>query len=141
MASVGPEELKAGGALDGPNGFWQPALEVNYPGGEAFTRIVELKHATGQQCPNSTLVREYPTDYGTGVEPFYPIPAPDAKKIYNHYKELARREQNITFIGRLAGYRYFNMDQVVALALKEFENLNAKYSPGLERHTLELVVR
>ena len=86
-------------------------------------------------------MREYPTDYGTGVEPFYPIPAPDAKKIYNHYKELARREQNITFIGRLAGYRYFNMDQEVALALKEFENLKAKYSPGLERHTLEVVVR
>ncbi len=139
--SFGPEQLKARRSIAGRDGFWQPAMQVNYPGGEAFTRIVELKHATGQQCPNSTIVREYPTDYGPGVEPFYPVPAPDAKKIYNRYKELARKEENITFIGRLANYRYFNMDQVVASALKEFKNLKTKFSPNLERRTLEVVLR
>ena len=134
--SFGPEQLKARRTIAGRKGFWQPALQVNYPGGEEFTRIVELKHATGQQCPNSTIVREYPTDYGPGVEPFYPIPAPDAKKIFNHYKALAQSEKNITFIGRLANYRYYNMDQVVASALKEFENLKIKFFHGPERRSL-----
>ncbi len=75
------------------------------------------------------------------MEPFYPVPAPDAKKIYNRYKELAQKEESITFIGRLANYRYYNMDQVVASALKEFGNLKAKFCPDLERRTLEVIMR
>src|SRR5690606_33689086 len=55
-------------------GFWQPAVQVNYPNEEAFTRIVEIKHVSQQNCDNTTIVREYPDDYGPGKEPYYPIP-------------------------------------------------------------------
>src|SRR3954463_6480166 len=57
--------------------FFQPAMQVNYPNDYDYTRIVEIKHATGQQLPVTTIVREYPQDYGPGAEPYYPIPAPD----------------------------------------------------------------
>lgn len=103
--------------IAGKPGFWQPAMQVNYPSEEEFTRIVEIKHATGQRCENTTIVREYPEDYGCGREPFYPIPASDAATTYERYRARAAQEQNITFIGRLATYRYYNMDQVVGMAL------------------------
>ncbi len=105
--------------------FFQPAVQVNFPNDHAFTRIVEIKHATGQRIPRTTIVREYPADFGPGREPYYPIPAPDAKALYEKYAALAATEKNISFIGRLAAYRYYNMDQVVALALAEFDRLTA----------------
>lgn len=119
------EELRAREPLAGKKGFWQPAMQVNYPNDEAFTRIVEIKHATGQACENTTIVREYPEDFGPGKEPYYPIPAPDAAAIYRRYKERAEAEPHTSFIGRLATYRYYNMDQVVGMALAEFERLKA----------------
>lgn len=103
--------------------FFQPAMQVNYPNDEDFTRIVEIKHATGQQIPVTTIVREYPEDYGPGREAYYPIPAPDAKALYDKYAALAEKEQGVSFVGRLATYRYYNMDQVVGMALAEFERL------------------
>lgn len=103
--------------------FFQPALQVNYPNDEAFTRIVEMKHATGQKLPVTTIVREYPEDFGPGREPYYPIPAPDARALYAKYEERAAQEKNTSFIGRLATYRYYNMDQVVGMALAEFDRL------------------
>lgn len=105
---------------------FQPAMQVNYPNDEEFTRIVELKHATGQKLPVTTIVREYPEDYGPGKEAYYPIPAPDAKALYEKYKDLADKEQNLSFVGRLATYRYYNMDQVVGMALTEFEKLKQR---------------
>ncbi|MEX1118728.1 MAG: UDP-galactopyranose mutase [Terrimicrobiaceae bacterium] len=120
--------------------FWQPAMQVNYPNEEAFTRIVEIKHATGQQTPNTTIVREYPEDYGPGKEPYYPIPAPDAAALYQKYKALAdsgkmpqelkihNSNSKISFIGRLATYRYYNMDQVVGMALAEFDRIQNSIS-------------
>jgi UDP-galactopyranose mutase len=104
--------------------FFQPAMQVNYPNDYDFTRIVEIKHATGQKLPSTTIVREYPQDFGPGREPYYPIPAPDAKALYSKYAERAALEKNVTFVGRLATYRYYNMDQVVGMALAEFENLS-----------------
>jgi len=106
-----------------PIEYFQPAMQVNYPNDHDFTRIVEIKHATGQKCPVTTIVREYPDDYGQGKERYYPIPAPDTAEIFRKYKELADQEKHVSFVGRLANYRYYNMDQVVAMALGEFEKI------------------
>jgi UDP-galactopyranose mutase len=109
--------------------FYQPAMQVNYPNDHDFTRIVEIKHATGQQLPQTTIVREYPDDFGPGKEPYYPIPAPDAKVLYDQYATLAAQEEKVSFVGRLATYRYYNMDQVVGMALAEFEKIRQRF-PG-----------
>jgi UDP-galactopyranose mutase len=123
-----------------PPGFYQPAVQVNYPNDEDFTRIVEIKHATGQVCANTTIVREYPDDFSPGKEPYYPIPASDSAATYQQYKDLADHgvlplatpnssqlgsPPGVSFIGRLATYRYYNMDQVVGMALKEAEKIAA----------------
>jgi UDP-galactopyranose mutase len=121
-----PEQLKPRVKESGKPGFWQPAMQVNYPNDETFTRIVEIKHATGQRCENTTIVREYPQDFGPGREPYYPIPAPEPRRLYTQYAELAATLTNVSFVGRLATYRYYNMDQVVAMALTEFENLKKR---------------
>ncbi|HWX15190.1 MAG TPA: UDP-galactopyranose mutase [Chthoniobacterales bacterium] len=103
--------------------YFQPAMQVNYPNDHDFTRIVEIKHATGQKLPRTTIVREYPQEFGPGREPYYPIPAPDAKALYSKYAERAALEKNVTFVGRLATYRYYNMDQVIGMALAEFDHI------------------
>lgn len=103
--------------------FYQPVMQVNYPNDYDFTRIVEVKHATGQKIPFTTVVREYPEDFGPGREPYYPIPAPDSSALYQRYAELGRQEQNVSFIGRLATYRYYNMDQVIGSALTLYRKL------------------
>ena len=108
--------------------FFQPAMQVNYPNDHDFTRIVEIKHATGQKLPVTTIVREYPEDFGPGKEPYYPIPAPDAKALYDRYAALAEKEKGVSFVGRLATYRYYNMDQVVGMALAEFEKLKTRHA-------------
>lgn len=106
-----------------PVEFAQPAMQVNFPNDHDYTRVVEIKHATGQKLPHTTIVREYPQDYATGLEPYYPIPAPDARAQYARYAERAAAEKGVTFVGRLATYRYYNMDQVVASALATFDQL------------------
>ena len=82
-----------------------------------------MKHATGQRMENSTIIREYPDDYGPGKEPYYPIPAPDSEAIYRKYDARAKLEKAVLFVGRLAAYRYFNMDQVVGMALAKFDEI------------------
>jgi UDP-galactopyranose mutase len=109
--------------VSGKPGHWQPALQVNYPNDHAYTRIVEIKHATGQQTPHTNIVREYPLPADATHEPYYPIPAPDTRAQYEKYRLAAAAEPNTSFIGRLATYHYYNMDQVVALALKEADRL------------------
>ena len=107
-----------------PGGFVQPVLQVNYPGPEPFTRTVELKHVTGQVSPCSNLVREFPSEYRPGEsDPNYPIPGPESDALATRYRALAEQEPGVTFIGRLAQYRYLNMDQVVGAALHTFEKL------------------
>ena len=124
--SFDAEQLRGRESESGKPGFWQPAMQVNYPDAEVpHTRIVEIKHATGQQTPNSTIVREFPKDWSPGEEPFYPIPAPDAREAYQRYAALAEAEPHTSFIGRLATYRYYNMDQVTAMALVEADKLLA----------------
>ena len=112
--------------------FYQPAVQVNYPNDFEFTRIVEAKHITGQQIPVTTIVREYPADFGRGKEPFYPLPTEEARTLYRRYQQLAHRETGVSFVGRLANYRYFNMDQVIAMALAEFQQLTGTRSVKAE---------
>ena len=111
--------------------YFQPVMQVNYPNEHDYTRIVEIKHATGQLLPATTIVREYPQAHTPDSEPYYPIPADEAKAMYQQYAELATQEKHVTFVGRLANYRYLNMDQVVGMALKQYENLAA--TPGAIR--------
>ena len=107
--------------------WFQPVMQINYPNEHDFTRIVEIKHATGQKLPEATtIVREFPADYARGKDAYYPIPAPDAKALYERYAELAARETGVSFVGRLATYRYYNMDQVVGMALAEYEKVRAR---------------
>lgn len=130
--SFSAEELLTREAIAGQPGFWQPALQVNYPGPEVpFTRIVEMKHATGQQIGASTIMREYPKNWTPDDEPFYPIPAPEARAAYERYATLAAAEPATSFIGRLATYRYYNMDQVTGMALAEADKLITLYGSNL----------
>lgn len=100
--------------------FYQPTSQVNYPSDYDFTRIVEIKHATGQIHPHTTIVREYPTSEGI---PFYPIPNPGNEELYQKYRLEGEKMNDCCFIGRLAQYRYLNMDQVVDNALTMFEKI------------------
>jgi UDP-galactopyranose mutase len=94
---------------------YQPVGTVNYPNDHEFTRITEFKHVTGQECDGTSIVREYPKSSG---EPYYPIPRPENEALFKRYQELANAEAGVRFVGRLAQYRYYNMDQVVGAALK-----------------------
>ena len=125
--SFTPDQLKEREPISGRQGFWQPAVQVNYPNEFDFTRIVEVKHATGQLCANSTIVREYPADYVRGGEAYYPMPTPEARKAYETYAEQARLEPRAYFAGRLATYRYLNMDQIVDAALDLFETIRTDW--------------
>ena len=93
---------------------YQAVGTVNYPNDYAYTRITEFKHLTGQAHPGTSIVREYPEADG---DPYYPIPRSENQALYKKYQALAEKEHNTTFVGRLAQYRYYNMDQVVAAAL------------------------
>ena len=130
--SFSAEQLRAREPISGKPGFWQPAMQVNYPEPEVpFTRIVEIKHATGQRIDATTIVREFPKDWTPDDEPFYPVPAPEARAAFLRYSELAATEPHTSFIGRLATYRYYNMDQVTAMAIAEAEKLISKYGSNL----------
>jgi UDP-galactopyranose mutase len=96
---------------------------VNYPNDHAYTRITEFKHLTGQEHPSTSIVYEYPRADG---DPYYPVPRPENAALYERYRELAKAQPRVHFVGRLATYRYYNMDQVVAQALKLFTELDAR---------------
>jgi UDP-galactopyranose mutase len=94
---------------------FQSAATVNFPNEHAYTRITEFKQITGQPHTGTSIVKEFPTDEG---DPYYPVPRPANQELYQRYRELATAEPNVVFLGRLAQYRYYNMDQVAAAALK-----------------------
>ncbi|HUQ23064.1 MAG TPA: UDP-galactopyranose mutase, partial [Gaiellaceae bacterium] len=99
----------------------QAAPVVNYPSEDIpFTRCTEFKYLTGQAHPCTTLVRERPRADG---DPYYPVPRPENATLYKRYKLLADETPGVTFVGRLATYKYYNMDQVVAQALNAFDGL------------------
>ena len=99
---------------------YQPVGTVNYPNDHAYTRITEFKHLTGQKHADTSIVREYPQAQG---EPYYPIPSDENEALFKRYQALADAERGVTFVGRLAEYRYYNMDQVVAAALSAAQRL------------------
>ena len=103
----------------------QPAPVVNYPNDHEYTRVTEFKHLTGQEHPKTTRVYEYPQAEG---DPYYPIPRPENAQLYARYHALAAKKRGVHFAGRLATYKYYNMDQVVAQALKLYAKIQ-----GLER--------
>jgi UDP-galactopyranose mutase len=106
---------------------YQPVSTVNYPNDLAFTRVTEFKYLTGQKHPGTSIVREYPQEDG---DPYYPVPAPENQLLYKRYEALAAEERAVTFVGRLALYRYYDMNQVVALALSTVERILAPASGG-----------
>ncbi|GAA4305525.1 UDP-galactopyranose mutase [Nibribacter koreensis] len=93
---------------------FQPVAVVNYPNDHLYTRITEFKYLTGQQHQKTSVVYEFPRAEG---DPYYPVPRPENAELYNQYKKLAEATPNVHFVGRLATYKYYNMDQVVAQAL------------------------
>lgn len=94
---------------------FQTAAVVNYPNTNDYTRVTEFKYLTGQTHANTSVVYEYPRAEG---DPYYPVPCQSSSDLFARYKTLAEREKHVYFLGRLANYKYFNMDQVVAQALK-----------------------
>jgi UDP-galactopyranose mutase len=101
--------------------FYQTNSVVNYPELDVpFTRIVEYKHFLNQQTPHTTIVKEVTKDHG---EPYYPVPNKTNLSLYEKYKELAELEKDAHFIGRLASYKYFNMDQAIKNSLDFFNDL------------------
>jgi UDP-galactopyranose mutase len=101
--------------------WFQPVGTVNYPGLEfPYTRISEYKHLTGQSCDRTTITYEYPSAEG---DPYYPIPRPENQALFKRYEALALQTQEVTFVGRLATYRYYNMDQVVGQALATYRRI------------------
>ena len=103
---------------------FQPVATVNYPDDGDYTRITEFKHLTGQSHEGTSIVREYPKADG---EPFYPIPRRENEALFQRYKARADSCGGVTFVGRLAQYRYYDMDQVVGAALAAAGRIVALY--------------
>jgi len=108
---------------------FQETAQVNYPNDYDFTRITEFKHLTKQNTNYSTIAYEFskahnPNDKNS--DPYYPIPNDENHNLFNKYKLEADKLQNVIFLGRLADYKYYNMDQTVGVALQTFEKKIAK---------------
>jgi UDP-galactopyranose mutase len=107
----------------------QPVAVVNYPSEDVpYTRVTEYKHLTGQEHPRTTITYEYPSAEG---DPYYPVPRDENQELYKKYEVLADATGDVTFVGRLATYRYYNMDQIVGQALATFRRIDRKR--GAER--------
>jgi UDP-galactopyranose mutase len=102
---------------------YQPVGTVNFPAEDVpYTRISEYKHLTGQEHRQTSITLEYPSAEG---DPYYPVPRPENQALYKKYEALADATRGVTFVGRLATYRYYNMDQIVGQALSVFRRLDA----------------
>jgi UDP-galactopyranose mutase len=111
--------------------FFQEAPVVNYPNGQAYTRITEFKYLTGQTHRKTSVVYEFPKAEG---DPYYPVPRPENAELYAKYKALADARSDVHFVGRLATYKYYNMDQIVAQALTIYGKI-----AGLKRKEASVV--
>jgi UDP-galactopyranose mutase len=99
---------------------FQPTGTVNYPNDQLYTRITDFKYLTGQKHTKTAVVYEYPKAEG---DPYYPVPRPENAELYKKYQQLASSMTNTYFVGRLATYKYYNMDQVVAQALTTYKKI------------------
>jgi UDP-galactopyranose mutase len=100
---------------------YQPAAVVNFPNEHTYTRITEFKYLTGQEHRKTSIVFEYSRAEG---DPYYPVPRPENMELYKKYQELAKQTPGVHFVGRLATYKYYNQDQVVAQALALYAKLS-----------------
>lgn len=105
---------------------YQAVGTVNFPNDYDYTRITEFKHLTGQRHAGTSIVREYPQPEG---DPYYPIPRLENEFLLKKYQALAAKESNVTFVGRLGQYRYYNMDQCVGAALKAADQIVKMLAP------------
>jgi UDP-galactopyranose mutase len=108
----------------------QPVAVINYPNDHDYTRVTEFKYLTGQQHAKTSVVYEYPCAEG---DPYYPVPRPENAALYKQYEGLCATRPEIHFVGRLATYRYYNMDQVVAQALTLCSKLSGSARTELVR--------
>jgi UDP-galactopyranose mutase len=117
---------------------FQPTGTVNYPNEQAYTRITEFKYLSGQKHHKTSIVYEFPKAEG---DPYYPVPRPENAEVYKQYQRLTLNMTNTYFVGRLATYKYYNMDQVVAQALSLFKKIMqhqpANYVNGQESKILQ----
>lgn len=118
---------------------YQAGPVINYPNDYAYTRVTEFKYLTGQRHPKTTVVYEFPQDDG---DAYYPVPRAENTELYRKYQALAAERRDVHFSGRLATYKYYNMDQVVAQALTLFGKLiarepivNGNHRPALSKPT------
>lgn len=111
--------------------FFQQTGTINYPNDYSFTRITEFKHLSGQKHHKTSIVYEFPCAQG---DPYYPIPTAENADLYKKYQALSQQMENTYFVGRLATYKYYNMDQVVAQALTNFKKIkNKELSTHIEK--------
>lgn len=104
-----------------PTEQFQAVSVVNYPDPSVpYTRITEYKHLTGQSHAQTSISYEFPCADG---DPYYPIPRPENAELYKRYSALADETPNVTFLGRLGTYKYYNMDQVVGQALALYQRI------------------
>jgi UDP-galactopyranose mutase len=117
---------------------YQSVGTVNYPSPEVpYTRISEYKHLTGQRAPQTTITYEYPSAEG---DPYYPIPREENQLLFKRYEALADATEGVTFVGRLATYRYYNMDQIVGQALATFRRMQSTIEPSAPQETAAVAV-
>lgn len=108
--------------IECPIAYSQQEVQINHADERVpYTRVVELKHISGQKCSNTVLVREIPSDMG---EPMYPIPTKANYDLASRYKKDTKKEKNVYFIGRLAEYAYIDMDQIIERCLKLASKIN-----------------
>jgi len=109
--------------------YFQETGTVNYPNDYDFTRITEFKHLSGQKADTTTIVREYPQDYEKNVDekniPYYPIANENNFDLYNKYKNKIKNFENIYLLGRLADYKYYDMDMTINRALEIFDMIKS----------------
>ncbi|MBM1173186.1 UDP-galactopyranose mutase [Microvirga arabica] len=114
----------------------QPVGVVNFPQTNDYTRVTEYKHLTGQEHAKTALTYEYPSAEG---DPYYPIPKAENQELFKKYERLALATPDVWFVGRLATYRYYNMDQIVGQALATFRRINESLPVGADTSAVKVM--